>query len=260
MTSGTKSAVRQIAIASVFLVGLLMVGRSLAQEVKGPLVAKKKGSESVLELIIKGGYVMIPLGLCSILALAITVERFVSLRRERVMPPEFLEGLKEAVTGAADVERGMVYCEERICPISNVFKAGINRIPQGGSAVEKAIEDAGAKEVHKMKRSLRPLSVIATVSPLLGLLGTVYGMITAFQAASAMGVGKADTLAVGIYEALVTTAAGLTLAIPVVIVYQILCGRVDALIDHMDDQAIEFIEHVAYGGKIRPAQQQVVTL
>ena len=263
MTSGTKSAVRQIAIASVFLVGLLMVGQSLAQDARGPLAPQKsptKGSESLLELVLKGGYVMIPLGLCSILALAITVERFISLRRQKMMPPEFLEGLKETVSGVGDAEQGMLYCEERVCPISNVFMAGINRIPQGDSAVEKAIEDAGAKEVHKMKRSLRPLSVIATVSPLLGLLGTVYGMITAFQAASAMGVGKADTLAVGIYEALVTTAAGLTLAIPVVIVYQILCGRVDALVDYMDDQAIEFIEHVAYGRKGRPARQQVVTL
>ena len=133
------------------------------------------------------------------------------------------------------------------------MKAGISRLAQGATAIEKAIEDAGAREVDKMKRSLRPLMVIAAVSPLLGLLGTVYGMIGAFQSASAMGVGKANKLATGIYEALVTTAAGLTLAIPVLVVYWVFCAHVDKLVDRMDDQALDFLEYAAYGKGARQA-------
>ena len=124
--------------------------------------------------------------------------------------------------------------------------------------IEKAIEDAGAREVGKMKRQLRPLSAVATISPLLGLLGTVYGMIGAFQAASAAGAGKADTLAKGIYEALVTTAAGLTLAIPVLIVYQILSNKIDSIVDEIDDIAIDFLEHTGgneVSGRKAPAKK-----
>jgi len=255
MSSDTKRAVCQIAIAMVFLAGLAITAESLAQGVAGGAqdAAESQSPKNVLDLIMAGGYVMFPLGLCSVLALGIAVERFISLTRGKLLPVEFSEGLRETFIGEKDYKASMEYCEDNPCPLSNIFKAGINRAPQGDEAMEKAIEDAGAREVNKMKRSLKPLSVIARVAPLLGLLGTVYGMITAFQSASAMGVGKADRLATGIYEALVTTATGLTLAIPVVIVYEILCHRVDSIVDHMDDQAFEFLEYTAYGKDDKPA-------
>ena len=94
-----------------------------------------------------------------------------------------------------------------------------------------------------MKRSLRGLSIIASVSPLLGLLGTVYGMISAFQTASAVGMGKSDVLAKGIYEALVTTATGLTIAIPVLLLYQFLSGKVDTIVDDLDEMGMEFMNN-----------------
>ncbi len=246
----TKSAIPRIAVVAVALVVLVLVGRAMGQDLKKVADAvggETKGPSSLLDLVIAGGYVMIPIGLCSVLAVGFALERLVSLRRERIMPENFLPGLKEVFNGADDSDEGVEFCQQRPCPISNVLKAGIARLPQGTGAIEKAIEDAGKREVDKMKRSLRPLSVIATISPLLGLLGTVYGMIGAFQAASAMGVGKADRLATGIYEALVTTAAGLTLAIPVLVVYEIFCTRVDKLVDRMDDQALDFLEYAAYG-------------
>jgi len=284
MSSDTKRAVCQIVIAILFLSGLAVTAETLAQDapadaapegaapagdpagaadadpgapaggVQMPAAKKKaneadaQGPENVLDLIMAGGYVMFPLGLCSVLALGVAVERFISLTRNKLIPVEFSEGLKASFArGGKDYGSAMEYCEQTPCPLSNIFKAGITRAPQGEEAMEKAIEDAGAREINKMKRSLKPLSVIARVAPLLGLLGTVYGMISAFQSASAMGAGKADHLAKGIYEALVTTATGLTLAIPVVIVYEILCHRVDAIVDHMDDEAIEFLEYTAYG-------------
>ena len=276
MSSDTKKAVCQIAVALVFLIGLALTAESLAQDIgaagddvpaadaegvkvkigdgnAAKVPAKKeaapaKGPGSILDLIIAGGYVMIPLAICSILALAVAVERFISLTKDKLIPEEFSEALRKVFAGGKkDYVAAMEYCEDTPCPISNIYKAGITRAPQGDEAMEKAIEDAGAREVNKMKRSLKPLSVIARIAPLLGLLGTVYGMISAFQSASAMGVGKADSLAKGIYEALVTTAGGLTLAIPVLLVYEILCHRVDSIVDHMDDQAIDFLEYTAYG-------------
>lgn len=250
MTAEAKSVMHRIALGVVAMVGLLMVGQALAVDPERTIDLAVKGGgsgpSSLFSLILKGGYIMIPLGLCSVLALAMTVERFISLKRDKILPPEFVAGIKDAFAGPDDIDKAVAYCEERPSPISNVFRAGVSRILHGAESVEKAIEDAGAREVDKLKRSLRPLSVIATVAPLLGLLGTVYGMISAFQSAAAMGVGKADRLATGIYEALVTTAAGLTLAIPVLVVYQILCSRVDRLVDHMDDEAIEFLEYTAY--------------
>ena len=256
MMPKTKSAIYRIAMLAVALAVLVLVGRAMGQDIKkvaDAVGAEAEGPANLLELVIAGGYVMIPIGVCSVLALGFALERLISLRRKKIMPDDFLPGLKEVFNGADDSDKGVEFCQARPCPISNVVKAGIDRIAHGATAIEKAIEDAGAREVDKMKRSLRPLSVIAAISPLLGLLGTVYGMIGAFQSASAMGIGKANKLATGIYEALVTTAAGLTLAIPVLVVYWVFCAHVDKLVDRMDDQALDFLEYAAYGKGARQA-------
>ena len=211
----------------------------LAQEV-GEGAGENK--ETMFSLIRKGGPVMLPLGIASILALAIGLERFISLNKEKVLPSSFLKGLgevwrRDSADGAA--ER---YCEDSEASCAHVFKAGISWRNQGHEAVSKAIEDAGAREAEKMKRSLRPLSVIAGVCPLLGLLGTVYGMIEAFQrTADSGGAAKTADLANGIYEALVSTAAGLTIAIPVLLLFQWLSSRADKVIDHLDEVGTEFI-------------------
>ena len=128
----------------------------------------------------------------------------------------------------------------------------------GREAVEKAIDDVGSREADKMKRSLRPIKNIAMVAPLLGLLGTVYGMIEAFQVTSESG-GTASTalLAKGIYEALVTTAAGLTIAIPVLLLYNFLSGRVDRLIDEIDEAGSEFVFACANGGGVLLEEPEV---
>jgi biopolymer transport protein ExbB len=186
---------------------------------------------------------MVPLGIGSIVALALAIERLLSLRESKIVPAGFILGLREQMTldPAKGVDRGIQYCERHNGPVGHIFKAGILKLPRGEDSVEKAVEDAGSREVEKMKRSLRGLAVIATVSPLLGLLGTVYGMISAFQTATSVGMGKADVLAKGIYEALVTTATGLTIAIPTLIIYQYLNSRVDALVDEIDEMSIEFM-------------------
>ena len=198
--------------------------------------------ETMLSLIQKGGKIMYPLALGSILALALGLERFIALQKSRVLPDGFLDGLMTAWNDDPSGGRAVQYCEDFGGASGHIFKAGIRRAKMGPEAVEKTIEDVGSREADRMKRSLRPLSVIATVSPLLGLLGTVYGMIDAFQKTSSSGgTAKTAMLATGIYEALVTTAAGLTIAIPVLLLYQFLLGRVDNLIDEIDEAGSEFI-------------------
>lgn len=215
-----------------------------AQAAQGDLGEDANNPKNLLNLLVMGGEMMIPILICSIIAVTVTIERFVNLQRGKVIPQGFVSGLSSSLgEGFKNIDAGVNYCLQSRTNIGNIFKAGIKKLSEGPEAVERAIEDAGAREVGKMKRKLRPLAAVATISPLLGLLGTVYGMIEAFQAASShTGHGKSDMLAEGIYVALVTTAAGLTLAIPVLIIHQILSGKVDAMVDEIDESAIEFLE------------------
>jgi biopolymer transport protein ExbB len=230
---------------AVMAAGLFMTVGAMAQ-VKlesGPGLKQEESRETFFSLIVKGGPVMIPLGLCSIIGLAIGVERSISLSRDRIIPAGFIEGLRDKFGAGNDasVAEAIRFCEASVTPVGRIFEAALLCLPMGSSAVEKAIEDAGGREVNKLKRSLRGLAVVGSVSPLLGLLGTVYGLISVFQTAAVGGMGKADLLAKGIYEALVTTAAGLTIAIPVVLAYQFLTSRVDGLVDEMDEMGLVFM-------------------
>jgi biopolymer transport protein ExbB len=209
----------------------------------GPGLVAPEQRDTLFSLIVKGGVVMIPLGLCSVVGLALAVERMIGLSHDRIIPPGFIDGLKQAFGKGNDagVAGAIRFCEESTAPIGRVFQAGLLSLPMGPSGVEKAIEDAGSREVNKLKRSVRGLSILASISPLLGLLGTVYGLISVFQSASVGGMGKADVLAKGIYEALVTTAAGLTIAIPVLLAYQYLASKVDGMVDEMDEMGLIFM-------------------
>jgi len=212
--------------------------------------------ETMFSLVKKGGPVMIPLGIASVLALALGIERFISLTKDKVLPEEFTTGFGEAWDSDPSGKAAEDFCDESGGAAGHVFKAGIQWRSQGHEAVSKAIEDAGGREADKMKRSVRPLSVIAGVCPLLGLLGTVYGMIDAFQkTASSGGAAKTADLANGIYQALVSTAAGLTIAIPVLLLYQWLSTRADRAIDHIDETGTNFIVKHALGDKATTAKK-----
>ncbi|HBM78367.1 MAG TPA: biopolymer transporter ExbB [Verrucomicrobiales bacterium] len=224
-------------IAALFLMALTT--SLLAAEAGADSGVEK---ETMFSLIKKGGPIMIPLGIASIIALALALERFISLRRDRVLPDGFLKGLGDSWDSDPSGQSAEQYCEQSTGSAGHVFKAGLQWRDSGHEAVAKAVEDAGIREADKLKRSLRGLSIIAAVSPLLGLLGTVYGMIDAFQRTSQSGgAAKTADLATGIYEALVTTAAGLTIAIPTLLLYQFLQSRVDKIIDHIDEVGTAFI-------------------
>ena len=225
---------------------LIFTSMAMAQEAGGE--ADDNG-ETMFSLILKGGAVMIPLGIASILALALAIERFISLNTERILPKEFMAGLGETWKNDATGNAAEDFCNESSTPAGNIFKAGIQWRSKGHEAISKAIEDAGSREAEKIKRSLRPLSVIAGICPLLGLLGTVYGMIDAFQkTAQSGGAAKTADLANGIYQALVSTAAGLTIAIPVLLLFQWLSTRADRVIDHIDEAGTDFVINHALKG------------
>ncbi|MFT5469584.1 MAG: biopolymer transport protein ExbB [Verrucomicrobiales bacterium] len=195
------------------------------------------------QLIQKGGPVMYPLGLCSLIALALGIERAISLRRSKIIPHGFMAELETAFSASPNnTSKAIIFCERSRTVVGRIFRAGLKSLPRGDAAVEKSIEDTGGREADRMKRSLRGLSVIASLAPLLGLLGTVYGLISAFQETASKHHDKTADLAEGIYEALVSTAAGLTIAIPVLMLYQWLNARADGLVDEIDFLAVEFTD------------------
>ncbi len=205
--------------------------------------------QSVWDFVTKGGLVMIPIGLCSLVAFTVVVERMVSLRRSQIIPPDFFPGLSGKLdNGSTDREKALDYCKDHASPIANIFAAGIKRLGQPEAIVEKHIQEAGEREVFKLRKYMRLLSVVASIAPLMGLLGTIFGMIAAFQTVAASGdaLGKTELLAKGIYQAMITTAAGLMLAIPVLIAYHWIAGKIETLVAEMDRLTVEFMdEHVS---------------
>lgn len=199
-------------------------------------------ASTVWDLAIRGGPVMIPIAICSLVALALVVERLLSLRRVKVMPPEFIAGIRPALSRGRLA--ALEFCRSHDSPAARVLEAGIRRWDAPSEQVEKRITEAGLRETTLLRKNLRGLVVITAVSPLLGLLGTIFGMITAFRtvAASADALGKTELLASGIYEAMVTTAAGLIVAIPTLLVYHALAAKVDRLVLDMDAACIDLVE------------------
>lgn len=202
-------------------------------------------SPSIFDLAVKGGIVMIPIGLCSLVMLAIVAERAIQLRRRNVIPPGFLGGLRGVLRDPErDRAAALEYCRTRGGPAGRVFGVAVRRLGEPEESLERHINEAGQREVPLLRKRLRVLSVIASVSTLLGLLGTIFGMIKAFQtvAASAEALGRTELLARGIYEAMITTAAGLIVSIPAVVAYHWLAAKADGLVDQLDRVAAEFVE------------------
>ena len=174
---------------------LVFTSMAMAQEAAGVAADDDK---TMWGLIKKGGPVMIPLAIASVLALALGIERFISLNKTRLLPDSFATEFGEAWTSDPSGEEAEKVCDNYPDSAAHVFKATVKWRNQGHEAIGKAIEDAGSREAEKLKRSVRPLSVIAGICPLLGLLGTVYGMIDAFQkTADAGGAAKTADLANG---------------------------------------------------------------
>lgn len=193
----------------------------------------------LFETIEAGGVLMYPIGACSILALAFSLERLVVLRRRRVIPKDFVSRfLDHLEQGQLDRRTALKLCEENGSPIAAIFAHAVRKWGKPSVEVEQAIIDGGERQVSQLRKHLRVLNAVSTVSPLLGLLGTVVGMIMCFnQIATSSAMGKSEQLAGGIGVALITTAGGLFVAIPALILYMYFIGRVDSLVTEMDQLA-----------------------
>lgn len=197
----------------------------------------------MFELIQAGGWLMVPLIGCSILALAIVIERLVALRPSRVVPPGLLAHVWELVrSGEMTPERMGVIKQES--PLGSIVVAGLNSAANGREVMKESIQEAATAVVHELERFLNPLGTIAAITPLIGLLGTVIGMIKVFTEIMIQGTGNANVLAGGISEALITTAAGLSIAIPALVAHRYFQRQVDTLILTMEQEAIKLVEMV----------------
>lgn len=195
----------------------------------------------MLEIVKAGGWTMVPILACSVAAVAIILERLWTLQRKRVLPYDLTARVRDWVR-SGQLDMSHLQALHQSSPLGQVLAAGLARQHAGREVVKESIEDAGRHVVHELERYLNALMTIAGVSPLLGLLGTVSGMIRAFSAITTQGVGNPTVLAGGIAEALITTAAGLIVAIPALIGYRYLRGKVDGLVVQMEKEAIKLLD------------------
>ncbi|HEX6992851.1 MAG TPA: MotA/TolQ/ExbB proton channel family protein [Gammaproteobacteria bacterium] len=195
----------------------------------------------MLEIVKAGGWLMVPIIACSIIAAAIILERLWTLQEKRVLPKHIVAYVRDWMQHN-ELEPEHLQQLHQSSPLGQILAAGLASRGQPREIVRERIEDSGRHVVHELERYLNPLHTIASISPLLGLLGTVIGMIKTFAAIMVNGVGSPASLAGGISEALITTAAGLSVAIPALIGHRYLRSRVDGLVVKMEKEAWRFLE------------------
>lgn len=201
-----------------------------------------EGNVMPFNFMIEGGILMWPIAMCSVVGLAIIIERFIALRRASIDTREFMDTMRQ-VLRQNRIQEAVEICDETDAPVARIMRAGILKHNRGKDEIREAIEDAGHLEIPRLERYMSALATCANIAPLLGLLGTVAGMIKAFaQIKNKRGQVNPSDLAEGISNALLTTAFGLTVAIPILVVYNYLVSRVDNLVVEMEISSSELVE------------------
>ncbi|HET6882910.1 MAG TPA: MotA/TolQ/ExbB proton channel family protein [Pirellulales bacterium] len=202
---------------------------------------------NLMQIIKAGGILMIPIIFCSFITLVFVFERAVALRRGRVIPRPFIKRfLHQLSEGQLDKEQALKLCDENGSPVAQVFAGAVKKWGRPAVEVEQAMLDAGERASNGLRKYIRVFNAVSTISPLLGLLGTVFGMIRAFNdIAGSNAMGKAEQLARGISEALITTAAGLLIAIPALVCYLYFLSRVDQLVMEIDALGQEVVSAIS---------------
>lgn len=216
----------------------------------------------VLALTFKGGILMIPIGLMSLVVVAIGIERSLGLRRAKLMPAELVDGLGKLAASPSGFDPRKAYrlCQSFPSTAATITKAMLLKVGRPHSEVEQTVADASEREAARLYRNVRTLNLAAAVTPLMGLLGTVFGMIEAFFVTANLptGVNRAEMLADGIYVALVTTAAGLLVAIPAAMLAHFFEGRIQSLLLDVDEMLLSLLPQVErYEGKLRVSRTQL---
>ena len=219
-------------------------------------------SINLLDLMIQGGYLMLPIAAMSFLVVAFGVERFLGPRRHKVLPPEIVEGLGRLASrpGGFDPRAAYKLCQQYPSAAANVIRAMLLKVGRPQTEVEHALADAEDREAAKLYTNVRWLGLAASVAPLLGLLGTVWGMIQAFFATANLptGANKAEYLAQGIYVALVTTFAGLAVAIPAAVLAHWFEGRIQRVFRELDETVLGLMPQLErFEGRLRVSKDQL---
>jgi len=195
----------------------------------------------VWELLTAGGWLMILILLSSVLAVAICFERLYTLNPRKIAPPHLLATVwKQLKAGEMDARRLRTLKESS--PLGRILAAGLGNAFHGRDVMKESIEEAAGHVIHDLERYLNTLGTIAAVTPLLGLLGTVVGMIKVFAEIMAQGTGNASALAGGISQALITTAAGLSVAIPALVMHRYFIGRIDGIVVELEQETIKLVD------------------
>lgn len=204
-------------------------------------------TKSLLEMVLAGGISVWPILFASFVLLVVVFERLLALRKNRVLPSAFIHCfLSQVEDGTLDRHEALEFCESDPSHMARVFAAGVRKWGKPAVEVEQAILDEGERTANYLRKFLRVMNGVATVCPLLGLLGTVCGMITAFNAiAGSDAMGRPELLAGGISEALLSTAAGLFVAIPALVTYLYFVGRVDALVMQVDQHGQQLVNLIS---------------
>jgi biopolymer transport protein ExbB len=204
----------------------------------------------VLELLMAGGWGMVPIAICSVLVLSIVVERFWSLRRKVVAPTGLGAEVRGWATGLR-LDAGHLEALEKNSPLGLLLGGALRVRHLGRDAVRERVEDVGRQVMHDLNRFLTTLGTLALISPLLGLLGTVIGLIRMFLAAMVHGVGDAQYMAGGIGEALVCTAAGLCVAVPAYVFHRYFRSRIAGFAIDMEREVLALLDALDQGGPAR---------
>lgn len=205
----------------------------------------------MLELVMAGGWLMLPILACSVVSVAIIIERFWTLQTNRIVPKNLAnQAWRWAKENGVTDQR--VQALQKNSPLGQILAVGLLNRNQPHEVMKDSIEESGRHVAHKLERFLNTLGTIAAITPLLGLLGTVVGMIDVFAAITSAGIGNPSELAAGISQALITTAAGMSVAIPSLMFYRYFRGRVDELIVGMEQEALKLAEAIKYNRQNAP--------
>lgn len=196
---------------------------------------------SLWQWIVAGRWMMIPIALASLVGLAVIIERLLVLRRGRVVVPE-IAGAVDTLDSGRDLAVARALCQSRPGPFANIVTAGLDHAESDWTVIRDVLQDTGRREATLLTRRLNVLEIVAAASPLMGLLGTVTGMIRVFAAVSDVGVGDPKALSGGISEAMVTTAAGLFVGIPALVAYHTLQARADRLVFELETYASRLLD------------------
>jgi biopolymer transport protein ExbB len=185
------------------------------------------------EMILAGRYMMVPIILASLVGLAVLIERMYVLRAGRIVVPEIAEAV-ETLSASSDFAVAYAICARRPGPFANIVRAGLDHAQSDWTIIRDVLQETGRQEAVRLTRRLGVLETVAAVSPLLGLLGTVTGMIRVFAEVSTAGLGNPETMSSGISEAMITTAAGLIIGVPALVAFNWLSGRAEGIVFQLE--------------------------